>query len=185
MGKNSLNVSLGAGIEFERQREDGSGEARSNFSFEENKMAETITYGRTPHEEPDGYFRINGKDATETSYHIVFNSQLSLEFVPTKNADKITAVRVEVWKDNVLKNTVTLSQSGSTYTATYNLPSHGTYVLKGKIEWTEGSAIPKMNIFVSWGEDEDGDGDNYDVNQILGVGFIIAGGAILLTEKKR
>ena len=105
--------------------------------------------------------------------------------MPTKNADKITAVKVEVWKDNVLKNTVTLSKSGSSYTATYNLPSYGTYVLKGKIEWTEGSAIPKMNIFVSWGEDEDGDGDNYDVNQILGVGFIIAGGAILLTEKKR
>ena len=146
--------------------------------------AETTTYGKTPYEEPDGYFRINGKDATETSYHIVFNSQLSLEFVPTKNPDKITAVKVEVWKDNVLKNTVTLSQSGSTYTATYNLPSHGTYLLKGKIEWTGGSAIPKMNILLSWG-DEDGDGDGYDLNQIIGGIMMFSGAAILLTEKKR
>jgi len=102
----------------------------------------------------------------------------------TRNADKITAVKVEVWKDNSLKNTVTLSKWGSAYTGSYTLSSSGTYVLKGKIEWTDGSPIPKMSIFVTWGEDENGrGGGSININQIVGI-ILTAAGSILFLVKR-
>ncbi|RLG03524.1 MAG: hypothetical protein DRN61_04655 [Thaumarchaeota archaeon] len=141
--------------------------------------AEKTTYGKTPLAEPDGYFEINGKQASETSTHIVFNPTLSITFTPTKNPDKITAVKVEVRKDGSLTSTVSLTKSGGKYTGSYTLPSAGTYSLTGKIEWTDGTPIPKMNVLVTWGKEEDG---GIPVNQIIGL-VCMAAGAFLVAKK--
>jgi hypothetical protein len=141
--------------------------------------AEKTTYGKTPYAEPDGYFEINGKRATETSTHVVFNPTLSITFTPTKNSDKISAVKVEVRKAGSLINTVRLTKSGSIYTGSYTLPSSGTYALTGKIEWTDGNPIPKMNVLITWGEEDDG---GISINQVVGLG-LIAVGALLIVKK--
>jgi len=82
-----------------------------------------------------------------------------LKFVPTKNPEKITAVKVEVWKGSNLLKTVALSKTDGQYTGTYTLPSPGTYTLKGKIEWTDGNPLLKMSIVTQWGEEGGGDGE--------------------------
>jgi len=119
--------------------------------------AKTSTFAKTPLDEPDGYFEINGERADQTSTIIVMDPTLTLKFTPTKNPEKITAVKVEVWKAGSLRDTVTLSkQSDGTYSGSYTLPAAGTYELKGYIEWSDGSPLRRMSIVAQYGEDEDG-----------------------------
>ena len=59
-------------------------------------------YGKTPLLEPDGVFKVNGKDASQTSALVVLTPTLDLSFVPSKNPDKITSVVVKVFKGGSL-----------------------------------------------------------------------------------
>ena len=115
---------------------------------------EKTTYAKTALDEPDGYFTINGLKASEVTTHVVLEPTLKLGFVATKNPEKLTEVYVEVLKGGVKVSTVTLTGEDSTYSATYTLPSHGTYELKGYYTWT-GSTTPirKMSVTASWGEE--------------------------------
>ena len=142
------------------------------------------TYAKTADIEPDGIFKINGVDASQTSSILVLDPTLSLEFSPTKNPDKITAVKVEVWKGGSQIQQVTLTkQSSGNYAGSYTLPGYGVYELKGYIEWPDGNPLRKMSIMIDWNSDKGGGG--ISVNQIIGVGCIFAGGSILLMERKR
>jgi len=129
--------------------------------------AQTVTYAKTPLAEPDGYFEVNGAKAGETTKLVVWDPSLSLKFVPTKNPEKITAVKVEVWKGSNLLKTVALSKTDGQYAGTYTLPSPGTYTLKGKIEWTDGNPLLKMSIMAQWGEEGGGDGEGGEGDRIL------------------
>ena len=62
-------------------------------------------------------------------------------------------------------------------------PGYGVYELRGYIEWPDGNPLRKMSIMIDW--NSGGDGGGIGVNQFLGVGLVTAGGAILLTEKKK
>jgi hypothetical protein len=112
------------------------------------------TYAKTAGIEPDGVFKINGKDASQTSKLVVLGPTLTLEFVPSKNAEKITAVKVEVWKGDSKIKTVTLDKQDGNYKKTYKLPEYGVYRLDGYIEWTGGDPIQKMSIVSVWGEEK-------------------------------
>jgi len=139
-----------------------------------------MTYGKTADVEPDGVFKINGRDAGQTSSIVVLDPTLSLSFTPTKNPDKITFVKVESWKGGVLQSTVTLSkQTDGTYKGSYTLPGCGVYELKGFIEWAGGSPLRKMSVLMSWG---DGDGGWFGWNQLVGLSSIAIG--IFLTAKR-
>jgi len=138
------------------------------------------TYGKTADVEPDGVFKINGKDASQTSAFVVLSSQLSISFTPIKNPDKITAVKVESYKGGTLQSTVTLTkQADGSYTGTYTLPGYGTYEIKGIIEWTGGNPLRKMSLIVDWG---DGDGGWLSVNQIAGLAAMAVGGFLVFKK---
>jgi len=155
----------------------------------------TKTYAKTIAAEPDGYFTINGENANEQTTHIVSSPTLSLGFVGTKNVAKITNVYIEVWKGESKTSTVALTGSGGSYTASYTLPSPGTYKFKGFYTWTSGTApIQKMSVVTSWGtEGTDGliDGDVIGgfigVNQLAGIGSIAVGAVLAFARypKKR
>jgi hypothetical protein len=134
------------------------------------------TYGKTADIEPDGTFKINGVDASQTSSIVVLDPDLVLDFVPIKNAEKIIAVVVQVWKGGVQIEVTGLTLQGDgSYRGAYQLPGPGTYELKGLIEWTDGPAIPKMSVLASYGETPP---PLISVNQIIG-GICMAAGAFL------
>ncbi|OYT43840.1 hypothetical protein B6U84_05395 [Candidatus Bathyarchaeota archaeon ex4484_40] len=110
------------------------------------------TYAKTPLIEPDGVFKVNGIDASADTTITLISPTLSLEFTPSRAADKITAVKVEVWKDGSLQDTVALTEQADAYTGTYTLPSAGTYELKGYVEWTGGNPLRKMSLLATYGE---------------------------------
>lgn len=112
------------------------------------------TYGKTASIEPDGYFTVNGQKATETATFVTLDGQLNLAFAATKNAEKITKVYVEVYKGGEKITTVDLTGSGSSWSGTYTLPSHGTYEVKGFFTWSGSTTgILKMSAVASWGEE--------------------------------
>jgi len=113
----------------------------------------TTTYARTIAEEPDGYFTINGEKADEQTTHLVLNPTISVAFIPTKNADKITRVYVDVYKGTSKITTFDLVKSGTKYAKTYTLPGYGTYTFKGFYTWTgSDTPIQKMSVVIGWEE---------------------------------
>jgi len=70
------------------------------------------TYGKTPLIEPDGVFKVNGEDASESTTLHVISPVLIFEFVPSRAVDKISGVYVEVWKGGNKIATVTLVDDG-------------------------------------------------------------------------
>jgi hypothetical protein len=139
------------------------------------------TFGKTADIEPDGTFKINGVDVSQTSTMVVLDPDLVLDFVPIKNADKITAVVVQVWKagSQIAQTGLTLQGDG-TYRGAYQLPGPGTYELKGLIEWTGGLPIPKMSVLARYGETPP---PLIGVNQIIG-GICMAAGAFLMLPER-
>jgi len=140
------------------------------------------TYAKTPESEPDGIFKVNGKDVSQTSKILALSPTLSFEFIATKNPSKITAVKVEVWRGSSKIQTVTLSkQTSSKYTGSYTLPSYGVYELKGYIEWTGGNPLRKMSITIDWNSEKTG---WININQIIGIALILAGGLLAISTRK-
>jgi len=137
------------------------------------------TYAKTPSEEPDGVFKVNGYDATEMTSLVVFSNALQFEFDATKNPDKITRVYVEVWKGSLI-NTVSLEKkTTSHYEGTYTLPASGTYELKGYITWS-GGTFRKMSITAGWGEEEQPP-FAFGTNQLIGA-IMMFFGVIMLAS---
>jgi hypothetical protein len=136
------------------------------------------TYAKTADVEPDGTFKVNGKDASQTSSLVVLSPNLNFEFTPTKNADKIISVYVEVWKGSSKLTAITLTKGAASYTGSYTLPGYGVYTLKGFVSWSGGS-IPKMSITASWGEEEPPFIEGLRLNHLVGFASIIAGAVLL------
>jgi len=148
------------------------------------------TYAKTPLIEPDGVFKVNGVDASADTTLTVISPMLSFEFTPSRAADKITAVKVEIWKDGSLQDTVALTEQTGTYTGTYTLPAAGTYELKGYVEWTGGNPLRKMSLLATYGEGSASSGGEpgsltgwLGLNQIAGL-LCIAAGAVLTLKKR-
>lgn len=160
-----------------------------NVETPDSGSANKTTYAKTPLIEPDGVFQVNGKDAAETTVQTVISPTLSFTFTPSQAASKITAVKVEIWKDDALQSTVTLTKEGDTYTGTYTLPSPGTYELKGFIEWSGGSPLRKMSVLATWnrggeeGGEEGGEPLRFGLNQIVGLLGMAAGLALIVSKK--
>jgi len=121
-------------------------------------------------EPPDGYFTINGEKVTSDTEILVKNSEITIKFVPTENAENIKEVYCDIWKEAPLFKRVTLPSPS--YNTTYTLPEPGAYKLKGYIKWT-GSETPikKLDITVTLPSP-------LSINQILGMTFIAIGIAI-------
>jgi len=171
----SVPATLGVTYRFEWsvQIKDGGGNDYGTQTY--------TTYAKTADIEPDGVFKVNGVDASQTSSIVVLDPDLVLDFVPIKNAEKITGVVVQVWKGGVQNEVTGLTLQGDgTYRGTYQLPGPGTYELKGLVEWSDGPAIPKMSLVVGWGEEAPGGW--VGVNQIIGLVFMTAG-AFLVAKK--
>jgi hypothetical protein len=144
------------------------------------------TYAKTADIEPDGSFKVNSQDVTQISRLVVTSPVLTLEFSPTKNSDKITAVKVEVLKGGagVAGSPVTLAkQATGIYTGSFTLPSPGTYELKGYIEWSGGSPLRRMSTVASWGEEVDGGFPKW--SQLAGALLTVAGVTALFWKKPR
>jgi len=139
------------------------------------------TYGATPLTQPDGTFSVNGQVATQTSGIVILNPTLTLTFVPSKSADKITGVTVAVLKGSTTQSTVTLvKQSDGSYLASYTLPGYGSYTLNGYIAWSGGTPLQKMSLVATYGESVTG--YQIGINQIIGIISLAAG--IFLAVKK-
>jgi len=112
------------------------------------------TYARATVSAPDGYFRINGQVATATSVIVVDSPRLTLEFIPTDNADRIGSVYVEVFRDGKRVEVVELVRSGTVFTAMYTLPGYGKYTLKGYVKWS-GGTLERMSVLLSLDAERD------------------------------
>jgi len=129
-------------------------------TFHETTYAQTIS-------EPDGIFRVNGVNAVEDTTLLVDNPTLSLSFEPISEASVIQSVFVDVYKGaaNNYISRVPLTETSSSYEATYTLPETGTYVLKGYISWRQGT-IHKMSMVImpppDGGDGGDDDSDDDD-----------------------
>jgi len=145
--------------------------------------ASTETYGKTPVNEPDGTFYVNNVAATATTTHSLISPTVNLKFVPSAQADRITSITVERCKGGTIQETVTLTkQAEGSYAGTVTLPSYGTYRLDGYINWSGGN-IPKMSIMATYGSGDGGNG-GFELNQIVGLAFIMVGVAIMLHTRK-
>jgi len=151
------------------------------------------TYAKTPLNEPNGVFKVNGKDSSTTATHYVVSPTLSLLFQPTSNAEKVTGVYVEVWQGGTKKTSVTLSkQTSGDYTGTYTLPSYGAYELRGYIEWSGGSPLRKMSVLATYGNGDGGDGGGegggawspFWINQIVGSTLMVLGACLIAAPAK-
>jgi len=102
--------------------------------------------------QPEGYFQINGKEATETSIHLLFDPTITFTFTATEHPESISAVKISV-NDEVL----TLDKVSSTeYRKAYTLPGPGKYEIEGWIVPTYDSSkqIVRMSIVTKYGENE-------------------------------
>jgi hypothetical protein len=152
---------------------------RDSDGVEYSRQTKT-TYAKTILEEPDGYFTINDVKADVETTHLVLEPLVTMAFIPTKNAEKITSVYVEIWRGTSLLATRTLTKTGTQYTGSYTLPSYGTYQFKGFYTWT-GSPTPiqKMSVIVCM---EAGYAPRLTYLQIIGI-ILTAAGFILLFIK--
>jgi len=116
------------------------------------------TYAKTPLLEPDGVFRVNGKDSSQTTVLTLIDPKLSFTFAPSKYPDKITSVNVRIIKDNVQIQSIALTkQTDGSYTGSYTLPNYGTYVVEGYVSWS-GGTLRKMSVLAIYGEEGGGNG---------------------------
>jgi len=120
--------------------------------YEELGRVTTTTWGKTPLEEPDGYFTINGRRADQTTTLVVLDPGLTVEFIPTRKPEKITSVFCEIYYKESLIDTFYLSKD-TTYKARYTLPHPGTFEIKGFFEWDGQPRVPKLSIAITWGEE--------------------------------
>ena len=127
---------------------------------------------------PEGYFTINGEEATSDARIIIEEPEITISFTPTENAENIKEVYIEIWKEALLFEHVTLP--APSYTATYTLPEPGEYQIKGYIRWI-GSETPikKLNITITLPSPLE-----LSINQILGIAFIIIGVTIWIYQRK-
>jgi len=159
---------------------------RDNDRVEYGRQTKT-TIAKTVSVEPDGYFTINNVKADEQTTHLVVDSLVTMAFVPTKNAEKITSVYVEVWKATSKLATVTLTKTDTQYAGTYTLPDFGTYQFKGFYAWTDSATpIQKMSVVVNMeqGQIEPG-GFGFNTMQILGLASTCIGLVLILFGKPR
>jgi len=141
------------------------------------------TYAKTPLTEPDGSFKVNGKDTSQTSTLHVVNPTLTLSFTPSKAADKITGAYVEVWNGGSKTTSVTMTkQTDGTYTGSYTLPNYGTYELRGYVEWNGGNPLRKMSALSTGGAEEGPSGRWFGLNQAIGL-LSIAIGVFLMAKR--
>jgi len=99
--------------------------------------------------QPEGYFKINGKEATEESIHIIFDPTVTFSFIVTEHPEYIAAVKVSV-NGEVL----TLDKISETkYEKAYTLPGPGKYEIEGWIvpTYDSGKQIVRMSIVTEYG----------------------------------
>jgi hypothetical protein len=143
--------------------------------------ASKTTYGKTSLTEPDGVFKINGKDTSQTSSISVISPDISITFSPSKSADKITSVDIKVFKDSAQIKLFTLTkQTDGSYTGTYTLPGTGAFEIQGYISWNAGNPLRKMDLFATWGEEALPAW--FGFNQTFGLIFMVVG-AILAAKR--
>jgi hypothetical protein len=148
--------------------------------------ATTTTYARTPLNEPDGVFYVNGRDASQTTQIAVIDGKLDLRFTAIKYGEKIQSVYVEVWRGGSKVATVALTGANPTWTASYTLPSPGTYRLDGYFTWSGSSKpVQKMSIVAGWNEGSlSSPSLPLGLPQLLGIGLVVVGGALLLRRPR-
>ncbi|RLI45031.1 hypothetical protein DRO69_06065 [Candidatus Bathyarchaeota archaeon] len=129
---------------------------------------------------PNGYFTINGEQATSKAAMLVDSPELDLTFIPTENPEYIIQVNVEVYKDGQLIDTVQLSKlPDGSWHGSYTLPSPGVYTLEGNV-LTEEQTIRLMNITLNCATGRRLYGTYL---QIAGAALTIVG-AVMLIKKK-
>ncbi len=145
-----------------------------------------VTYGKTPLSEPDGMFKINGKDASQTSALVVLSPTLDLSFVPSKNPEKITSVTVKVTKGSALLTSFSLTkQSDGAYTGSFTLPGYGTYELDGYVNWSGGNPLQKMSLVANWESPGATLQSWLGLNQIGGYISLAVGAVLTVTSREK
>jgi len=98
---------------------------------------------------PEGYFKINGKEATSESIHIIFDPTVTFTFTATKHPESISAVKISVNDEVFALDKV----SGTEYRKIYTLPGPGKYEIEGWIVPTYDSSkqIIRMSIVTEHG----------------------------------
>ena len=142
---------------------------------------------------PEGYFTINGQEAVSDTVIFVTSPEITIAFVPTKYAEYIKHVDVEVYKDDKLIGIITSQelpetavlgkfqkQPDGTWQANYTLPEAGVYRLDGYVV-TEQRTLQLMSITLNNGAPPPS--NRGIILQIAGAALTIAG-AIMLIKKK-
>ena len=142
---------------------------------------------------PEGYFTINGQEAVSDTVIFVTSPEITITFVPTKYAEYIKHVDVEVYKDDKLIGIITSQelpetavlgkfqkQPDGTWQANYTLPEVGVYRLDGYVV-TAQRTLQLMSITLNNGAPPPS--NRGIILQIAGAALTIAG-AIMLIKKK-
>lgn len=131
---------------------------------------------------PDGDFRINGRTVGTDTNIVTNDGKLTFTFTPTENASNIGSVYIEVWDGGSKVSTVQLIKSSETYSASYQLPGHGYYTIKGFIK-PSGDSVPVQTLSIyTGGSGDDGGADEY--YPLIGVPLVAAGSIILFIDHK-
>ena len=142
---------------------------------------------------PEGYFTINGQEAVSDTVIFVDSPEITVTFVPTKYAEYIKHVSVEVYRDDELMGIITsqelpetavagkfYKQPDGTWQASYTLPGRGEYRLDGYII-TEQRTLQLTSITLNF--EAGPPSDRGIILQIAGAALTIVG-AIMLIKKK-
>jgi len=142
---------------------------------------------------PEGYFTINGQEAYTDTVIFVTSPEITITFVPTKYAEYIKHVNVEVYRGDTLIGIITSQelaetavlgkfqkQPDGTWQANYTLPGPGEYRLDGYII-TEQRTLQLMSITLN--NEAPPPSNRGIILQIAGVALTVVG-AIMLIKKK-
>jgi len=142
---------------------------------------------------PEGYFTINGQEAFKDTVIFVTSPEITITFVPTKYAEYIKHVNVEVYRGDTLIGIITSQelaetavagkfqkQPDGTWQANYTLPGPGEYRLDGYII-TEQRTLQLMSITLN--NEAPPPSNRGIILQIAGAALTVVG-AIMLIKKK-
>ncbi|MEM4154886.1 MAG: hypothetical protein QXW52_08735 [Candidatus Caldarchaeum sp.] len=134
---------------------------------------------------PDGYFTINGIRA-DPSTTLITQSPLNFVFTATKNADRITQVKIVVRKtDGNQIASLTLAKTGTTqWSGSWTTDTKGRIVVEGYIQ-TAGNSYQKLSILMDMGGGDTGGGTSgMSVLQLIGFLSVIAGVVMVIRRRR-
>jgi hypothetical protein len=160
-------------------------------------LADKTVYLNVSEDLPDGSFLVNGRAANSNSDISLTDGTMTFEFVPSKFADSIASVYMEIWHEGAKVDTVELEKTAGRWTAGYELPDAGFYGLDGYIVTHSGVSMSKLSALAELDDGSDyvpedpytgeGSGAAYEADYgMIGLALILGGAlAVVIGLRKQ